>query len=158
MKEEQTTLVRRSEPSWFVVRWTLQLAYFIPSHRQGIPLAAQTIHDVLVLYDHFWNEGHDGEEKKIKSFPRRHFCYFPARVLNHQISRHVSLFFSCSAVTRYRIIKSRMLAVFGDFNFAFLPFGFSFFLANERFLFFFWLDWEIFFGEMKERKKIPDRK
>lgn len=58
MKEEQTTLVRRSEPSWFVVRWTLQLAYFIPSHRQGIPpLAAQTIHDVLVLYDHFWNEG-----------------------------------------------------------------------------------------------------
>lgn len=77
MKEEQTTLVRRSEPSWFVVRWTLQLAYFIPSHRQGIPpLAAQTIHDVLVLYDHFWNEGHDGEEKNKKFPPNVIFVIF----------------------------------------------------------------------------------
>lgn len=67
MKEEQTTLVRRSEPSWFVVRWTSQLAYFIPSPpRHPTPGTNNSRRSGIVRP--FWEWGSRRREKK--SFPR----------------------------------------------------------------------------------------
>lgn len=87
-----------------------QLACFILPPRHPTPGANNTKGSGIVQ-PFLENDGHDG--KVLFFLPTSLF----ARVLNHQISRHVSLFFSCSAVTRYQIIKSWISAV--EFQFFF---------------------------------------